>query len=96
MPSVEALPELIRTAFRIATAPRPGPVALIIPHDIFDADWDPAVLPIRVDDRSMRMPYLRSVAPKAGIAEAVALIRKAKRPALVAAAACTVLTRQRS
>ncbi|MBU0642490.1 MAG: thiamine pyrophosphate-binding protein, partial [Alphaproteobacteria bacterium] len=37
VPSVAALPELIRTAFRVATSPRPGPVALIIPHDIFDA-----------------------------------------------------------
>lgn len=83
VPSVTALPELIRTAFRIATAPRPGPVALIIPHDIFDADWDPDLLKIRVDDRSVRMPYLRSVAPAAELAKAAALIAKAKRPAIV-------------
>jgi acetolactate synthase-1/2/3 large subunit len=83
VPSVAALPELIRTAFRIATAPRPGPVALIIPHDVFDADWDPDILPVRVDDRTRRMPYLRSVAPADRIAEAAALIRRAKRPALV-------------
>ncbi|MDR7127657.1 thiamine pyrophosphate-binding protein, partial [Pseudotabrizicola sp. 4114] len=83
VPSVASLPELIRTAFRIATAPRPGPVALIIPHDIFDADWDEELLKIRVDDRSVRMPYLRSVAPKSEVATAAALIRRAKRPALV-------------
>lgn len=83
VPSIWALPELIRTAFRIATAPRPGPVALIIPHDIFDADWDPKILPVKVDDRSRRIPYLRSVAPAAEIAAAADLIRKARRPALV-------------
>lgn len=83
VPSVTALPELIRTAFRIATAPRPGPVALIIPHDIFDADWDTDLLKIRVDDRSVRMPYLRSVAPSSEVEKAAALIAKAKRPALV-------------
>lgn len=83
VPSVTALPELIRTAFRIATAPRPGPVALIIPHDIFDADWDTELLKIRVDDRSVRMPYLRSVAPATEVEKAAALISRAKRPALV-------------
>lgn len=83
VPSVTALPELIRTAFRIATAPRPGPVALIIPHDVFDADWDEELLKIRVDDRSVRTPYLRSVAPKSELVAAAALIRRAKRPALV-------------
>lgn len=83
VPSVTALPELIRTAFRIATAPRPGPVALIIPHDIFDAEWDEEVLKIRVDDRARQIPYLRSCAPHGEIARAAALIRRAKRPALV-------------
>ncbi|MFB2551987.1 thiamine pyrophosphate-binding protein [Ensifer soli] len=83
VPSVAALPELIRTAFRVATSPRPGPVALLIPHDIFDADWDEEKLTIRVDDRSRQAPYLRSNAPADDIARAAALIRKAKRPALV-------------
>lgn len=83
VPSVAALPELIRTAFRIATAPRPGPVALIIPHDIFDAEWDEAALKITVDDRSVRAPYLRSLAPPADIAAAADLMARAKRPALV-------------
>jgi acetolactate synthase I/II/III large subunit len=83
VPSVTALPELIRTAFRVATAPRPGPVALIIPHDIFDAEWDESVVKIAVDDRSRQIPYLRSTAPAPDIAAAADLIRRAKRPALV-------------
>lgn len=83
VPSLTALPELIRTAFRIATAPRPGPVALVIPHEIFDADWDPDTLKAVTDTRTVHMPYLRSVAPPTGIQQAADLIAKAKRPALV-------------
>ena len=83
VPSLAALPELIRTAFRIATAPRPGPVALMIPHDIFDADWDSDELPLSVDDRSRRIPYLRSVARASDVAAAADLIRRSQRPALV-------------
>ena len=83
VPSVAALPEIIRTAFRVATAPRPGPVAVIIPHDIFDADWDEELLKIKIDDRSVQMPYLRSTAPSSEIEKAAALISRAKRPAIV-------------
>jgi acetolactate synthase I/II/III large subunit len=83
VPSVEALPDLIRAAFRIATSPRPGPVALIIPHDIFDADWDEDALPILIDDRAKQIPFVRSTAPNADIEAAIALIHKAKRPAIV-------------
>lgn len=83
VPSVAALPDILRTAFRVATAPRPGPVAVIIPHDIFDAEWDETTLKIAVDDRARRMPYLRSNAPARDISKAVELIRKARRPALV-------------
>jgi acetolactate synthase I/II/III large subunit len=83
VPSVEALPDLIRAAFRIATSPRPGPVALIIPHDIFDADWNEDALPILIDDRAKQIPFVRSTAPNADIEAAIALIHKAKRPAIV-------------
>ncbi|WAP68290.1 thiamine pyrophosphate-binding protein [Jiella pelagia] len=83
VPSIAALPELIRTAYRVATSPRPGPVALIIPHDIFDAEWDEETLKIAVDDRSVQAPYLRSTAPADAIEAAAALIRRSKRPALV-------------
>jgi acetolactate synthase-1/2/3 large subunit len=83
VPSIAALPDILRTAFRVATAPRPGPVAVIIPHDIFDADWDGVTPAAVTDDRTIRMPYLRSNAPDASIAEAAALIRRARRPALV-------------
>jgi acetolactate synthase-1/2/3 large subunit len=83
VPSVAALPELIRKAFRVATSPRPGPVALIIPHDIFDAEWDEEKMPVLVDDRAIAVPLLRSLPPAADIAQAAALIRRASRPAIV-------------
>jgi acetolactate synthase-1/2/3 large subunit len=83
VPSVTALPELIRTAYRTATGPRPGPVALIIPHDIFDAEWDEDRVRIVVDDRACKAPFVRFNAPVSDIADAAALIRRAKRPALV-------------
>ena len=83
VPTLASLPEMVRTAFRIATAPRPGPVALVIPHDIFDADWDRETLKATADDRCVHIPYLRSTAPTTDLDAAAALIRKARRPALV-------------
>ncbi|WP_181708812.1 thiamine pyrophosphate-binding protein [Chthonobacter rhizosphaerae] len=83
VPSASALPDLIRTAFRVATAPRPGPVALIIPHDIFDAEWDESVLKIAVDTRASRAPFVRSAPVRSSIEQALDLIRAARRPAIV-------------
>src|SRR4030088_491271 len=40
VPSVVALPQMVRAAFRIATSGRPGPVAIVVPHDVLDAEWD--------------------------------------------------------
>lgn len=83
VPSVTALPEMIRTAFRVATSPRPGPVALIIPHDIFDAEWDEEKVKIGVDERAIKAPFVRAAPVGSDVAAALDLIRKAKRPAVV-------------
>ena len=98
VPSKAALPDLIRTAFRVATSPRPGPVALIIPHDIFDAEWNEEEIRIGIDDRAIQAPFLRSAPVASSVTEAVALIERAKRPAVVfgggvhGALACTEAT----
>lgn len=98
VPSKAALPDLIRTAFRVATSPRPGPVALIIPHDIFDADWNEDEIKIGIDTRAIQAPFLRSAPVPSLVADAVALIGRAKRPAVVfgggvhGALACTEAT----
>lgn len=84
VPSAAAFPELIRTAFRVATSPRPGPVALIVPHDVMDTAWDPAQFPVAIDDRYVRAPAHRARALSAHLEAAAALIAKAKRPLIVA------------
>ena len=81
VPSLAALPDLIRAAFRIATAPRPGPVALIIPHDVMDGEWEET--PVAVDLRHARIPSLRYRPSDDDIAAAAALIARSRRPAFV-------------
>ena len=84
VPNAAALPQLVRSAFRIATSGRPGPVALVIPHDVIDADWQPGDTDLAVDDRYTRAPAFRPVASADSVAAAAALLKKARRPAIVA------------
>ena len=84
VPNAAALPQLVRSAFRIATSGRPGPVALVIPHDVIDADWQPGDTDLDVDDRYTRAPAFRPVASADSVAAAAALLKKARRPAIVA------------
>lgn len=83
VPSVTALPDIVRAAFRIATSPRPGPVAIIIPHDVMDAPWDDSEI-IAVDKGRIRAPSLRFRPEEAELQRAAELIARAKRPALIA------------
>lgn len=83
VPSVTALPDVIRSAFRIATSPRPGPVVVIVPHDVMDAPWDDTQVP-PVDTRCIRAPSLRYRPEDADLRRAAELIAKAKRPAVIA------------
>jgi len=98
VPSVEALPDLIRTAFRVATGPRPGPVALLIPHEIMDAEWDEEKIKPVIDDRHTHSPSIRYAPPSDDIVQAAKMIAAAKRPAIVAGGgihasdACALLT----
>jgi len=84
VPSVEALPQLVRSAFRLATTGRPGPVALVIPHDVLDAEWPPDDAAIEVDDRYCRAPAYRPVASRDAIEAAAGLLNRARRPVIVA------------
>ncbi|HVJ42177.1 MAG TPA: thiamine pyrophosphate-binding protein [Dongiaceae bacterium] len=84
VPSVEALPDLIRTAFRVATGPRPGPVALLIPHEVMDAEWDEEKIKPVIDDRHKFSPSIRYAPATQDIAAAAKMIAAAKRPAIVA------------
>ena len=84
VPSVAALPQLVRTAFRLATGGRPGPVALIVPHDVLDAEWTPNDADLDADDRYTRAPAHRPLAAAEDIAAAAALLGAAERPLIVA------------
>ena len=73
--TVAALPDLLRGAFRIATSGRPGPVALVIPHDVLDAEWAGGGLDM--DDRTARAPAFRTVADPASVSEAASMPSRA-------------------
>jgi acetolactate synthase I/II/III large subunit len=84
VPSAASLPQMVRTAFRVATTGRPGPVALIVPHDVLDADWQPNEADLEVDDRYCRVPAYRPAASQDSIEQAATLLEKARRPVVVA------------
>jgi acetolactate synthase-1/2/3 large subunit len=84
VPSVDALPQMVRSAFRLATTGRPGPVALVIPHDVLDAEWTPDDASVEVDDRYRQAPAYRPTAAADTIAAAAGLLRAARRRVVVA------------
>jgi acetolactate synthase-1/2/3 large subunit len=84
VPTTTALPQMIRSAFRIATTGRPGPVALVIPHDVMDAEWDAGDADVDADDRYTQAPAFRPMASIDAVAAAAGLLKKARRPVIVA------------
>jgi len=84
VPTSAALPQMVRSAFRIATTGRPGPVALIIPHDVLDAEWAADDSDVEVDDRYTQAPPFRPSASADTVAAAAALLNKSRRPLIVA------------
>ena len=84
VPTTGALPQMVRSAFRIATSGRPGPVAVVIPHDVLDADWEGDEADVDTDDRYARAPAFRPVASPDSVAAAARLLKKALRPVVVA------------
>jgi acetolactate synthase I/II/III large subunit len=78
VPTVHAIPEMFRKAFKLAEAERPAAVYLAVPEhiDADDADYDLAPLPRNV---------VRAEAPAAGqVARAVDILRNARRPVVLA------------
>src|ERR1700745_3749928 len=78
IPSVRAVPEMFRKAFKLAEAERPAAVYLAVPEhiDADDADYDLAPLPrnvVRADAPAFRQ-----------VARAVDILREAKRPVVLA------------
>ncbi|HZQ49891.1 MAG TPA: thiamine pyrophosphate-binding protein [Candidatus Dormibacteraeota bacterium] len=83
-PSLASLPQAIRGAFRIATSGRPGPVAVIVPHDVFDAEWDGDASATEADDRYTHAPAYRPLAARDSVEAAAALLAAARSPVIVA------------
>lgn len=77
------LPQLLRTAFREALTGPPGPVHLDIPHDVLTqaVDWQAGELALQP---SRYRPLQGPRPAAAAVADAVALLRAARRPLLVA------------
>ena len=79
-PSADRVPELVREAFRVALAPRRGPVHLNLPRDVLAAEADVAEAPSPDSYRGYSLP---AAAPGA-VAEAARLLAGAVRPVIVA------------
>lgn len=84
VPSLAALPQMLRASFRLATTGRPGPVALVIPHDVIDAEWSAGGPPVEIDDRHRHAPAFRPVASTDSVAAAAALLNTSRRPVIIA------------
>ncbi len=80
VPSTDRVPEMFREAFRTALAPRTGPVQINLPRDVLSgtASFDPPQSP------DGYRPLTKPAAPADAIAQAVQMLRAAKRPVIVA------------
>lgn len=78
------VPELVRRAFAVATSGRPGPVLLDLPEDVMHGEHEFASEDFYVNERIISAPSLRSRPAAGAVAEAAALLAKAKRPMILA------------
>lgn len=80
---IERIPELMRRAFSVATAGRPGPVNLNIPEEVFHAAYDFSPSDFFADSDAVLVGG-RRVRPDAQMVErAAALINAAERPVAI-------------
>lgn len=80
VPSTDRVDELMREAFRVAMAPRQGPVQINFPRDVLagTADFEPAQTP------DQYRPNTTPAAAADSIEAAAQLLRSAKKPVIVA------------
>jgi len=76
------LQTLLSTLLRRAVSGRPGPVALIIPQDVFDQESDAPTA--KMDGNLGGFPFSRSSPPASDIERAALLLAEASRPVLAA------------
>ncbi|RIK15220.1 MAG: hypothetical protein DCC50_08770 [Acidobacteria bacterium] len=79
------IPKRAAEALRSAVEGRPGPVALIFPEDVLDEVVDSDALDMSpTQERLVDIPGLREAAPDDAVAQAVQLLKRAERPAIMA------------
>jgi len=83
VPDAATMPALVRQAFREATTGRPGPVALFLPQDVLDgpAKREPS---LEASVRFGSFPAFRPAPDPDDVAAAVAVLRAAERPFVLA------------
>ncbi|MFZ5809359.1 MAG: thiamine pyrophosphate-binding protein [Chloroflexota bacterium] len=82
-PRQEVVPELLKTAFVEATTGRSGPVALVIPADVFRQEFHYDNLDQYIDRNFSTYPAYRTLADPARIIEAVKLLKTAQKPVML-------------
>jgi acetolactate synthase-1/2/3 large subunit len=83
VPCQDCLPELLKSAFLEATTGRPGPVALVIPADVFRDEGSPTSVDKYINPSLNHYPARRSAPDPADIQEAASLLSKAHRPLML-------------
>jgi len=78
-PSTERVPELVQEAFRVANAPRKGPVHLNLPRDVLSGQAAFDAMPRPETYR----PVGPTAAPEAAIAQAAQMLAGAARPVIM-------------
>jgi len=82
IPSPDRIADMFRSAVRAAMAPSPGPSFLSIPNDWFVKPAGSE--PLHVEQKFTQLPSLRFAPAVEDIESAAAVIRKAKKPVIVA------------
>ncbi len=78
IPSAEAIPEMVRSAFKLAQTERPGAAYLALPQDVEAST-------ISVRSRPLAINVVHDASPSASqVARAVEVLRAAKRPIILA------------
>ncbi|MCL2508016.1 MAG: thiamine pyrophosphate-binding protein [Oscillospiraceae bacterium] len=82
--SAKQLPRIVRRAFRQMTEGRPGPCAVTLPMDVQAEFCESGLADVSVDNASGEKARSIPCADKASIEKAVALMKTAKRPVILA------------
>ena len=81
---VERIPELVRRAFALSTAGRPGPVVLDIPEDVCHGEVVISRDEIYADSETVVVPAMRCRPDAGAITRAARLLEAAERPLILA------------